>query len=109
MGGEVSHRSLRLEVSAALGQSEHVVDRLLSLAFSATHLFPGSLAALKSGRVSGEHVRVIADAGQVLGQGESSTERDIDAPGMSVRYCGPRGGNAESVAAHRTADRCGVV
>ena len=76
VGGEVSHRSLRLELSAALGQSEHMVDRLLSLAFSMTQQFPGTLAALKSGVVSREHVQVIADAGRVLGQGESRGERE---------------------------------
>lgn len=69
---EIEYRAVRAEVAVLLGISEYRVEREMSLAFTVRTNFPQVAHALESGSVDLQHVRVIVDAGQVLGVGSDA-------------------------------------
>lgn len=71
---DMEYRSLRLELAALIHASEHVAERLLSVAYDATTSFPASVEALAQGDVSLAHVRVIADEGSPLTLGDDPAD-----------------------------------
>jgi len=73
---ELAHRALRAEISTALRLSEHVVDLKLSVAVSMIRDFPAAGYALEIGEISLDHLRVIVDAGAVIGLGDGTIIRD---------------------------------
>lgn len=79
-GGELAHRSLRLEISQALQESEAVAERLLDTASSITQSYPNTLNALRAGEVALRHARVVAEEGAVIhtGQPEADARRRAD-------------------------------
>lgn len=64
---ELAYRTVRSEVAAALHLSEHTVDRHMADAYTLTHHYAATFAALNSGQVGFEHCRVIITAGKVIG------------------------------------------
>lgn len=73
-GRELAYRSLRLEVATALRESEHVADRLLSMAHIVTREYPSTFTQLQTGAISLNHVRVIADEGALLETGHPEVD-----------------------------------
>ncbi len=71
---ELAYRSLRLEVAAALNDSEHNAERLLSVAYLSRACFATSLEALHAGHISSGHLRVIIDEGAPLSASEDTDE-----------------------------------
>lgn len=69
---ELAYRSLRLELAALLHQSEHVAERLLDAALSASRDFSASLEALRRGDISQDHLRVITIEGAPLSSGNTA-------------------------------------
>lgn len=69
---EFSYRALRAELAAAQHVSEHSVERELDLACAIDTRYPGLGEVLGAGLVSVAHVRVICDAGVVIGTGSGA-------------------------------------
>lgn len=70
----LEYRSLRLELATLLRQSEHAAERLLDMAWTVTEQYPRAQAALRDGRISLAHVRVIVDAGHTLTTGHPDVD-----------------------------------
>lgn len=68
---ELAYRAVRAEVAAVLRQSERAVERRMSHAHALTADYPEVFEAYRSGRISEQHTTVIADAGLLVGSGES--------------------------------------
>lgn len=72
---EMAYRSLRLEVGMTTGLGEAAAERLLNTAWRAHAQYPRTLAALREGEISLDHLRVVADAGAVLTTGAPEDEQ----------------------------------
>ena len=58
---EVVHRSLRLELAAALRITEHAAQTLLTHAEALVHRYPGALASLGEARITERHAQILAE------------------------------------------------
>ena len=63
----LQYRSLRAELAAAQHVSEHAVERELDLAYALSTRYPSTRDVLGAGQISVAHVRVICDAGVIIG------------------------------------------
>lgn len=69
---EIGYRSLRAELAAALHVSEHAVERELDLAYALHSRYLSTRDVLGAGVISMAHVRVICDAGLIIGSGDEA-------------------------------------
>lgn len=60
-GSEISHRSFRAELAAALRIPERTADRIVGEASVWSDRLPATLAALRDGAITPRHARIIAD------------------------------------------------
>jgi hypothetical protein len=58
---DIESRSLRAEVSAVLRVPERAAEAMIAFARTAVHRLPAGSAALRSGKISERHLRVLAD------------------------------------------------
>ncbi len=79
-GSDISHRSFRAELAAALRVPERTADRLASEASDWSDRLPATLAALRDGALTPRHARIIAE--QTVGldpdEGAAIERRAID-------------------------------
>ncbi|MGO1539381.1 MAG: DUF222 domain-containing protein [Leucobacter sp.] len=69
---EMKYREIRADIAAALRVSERTVDRQISQASTVAHDYREVLNAFTDGLVSYAHTTVIADAGLIIGSGDSA-------------------------------------
>lgn len=66
---ELDYRAARAELAAMLRVSEYRAEREMCLAFDLFQQYPATAAALASGELDEQHVRVVVEAGYVVGAG----------------------------------------
>ncbi|WP_052492687.1 HNH endonuclease signature motif containing protein [Leucobacter komagatae] len=74
---ELEYRAARAEIAALLRISEQRAEREMSLAYDLSEQYPNTAQALAAGQLDLQHVRVIVEAGYLVGAGddEETTSR----------------------------------
>ena len=68
---ELAMRSLRAEFATALRLAESTIERHLDIAIKLASRFPGMLACLRQGKIAEPHVRIMLEAAEVIGIGDT--------------------------------------